>query len=613
MALGAHPELVLGGGDASEWADLDRFLEHNRAAADPQRVSLEMPARRVDAPLAKSLAERGVHGVVVHADAVRGAAELTSAVESLEGTNLGASALVRAEAHDPQRVASIAERLGDRPLLVEIVAGTARMTPAELEAWSGLVAQRETVAFGMARRPGRGFLPPCSLPRAFAKRPGAWRHVLRDPERGRSHDATPKNTTLPICGQCALAYRCSWNADGAGVPTDQLTAVPEPVQAEPALERSVVPPALRVQRDPQVVCVTPWTTLELTNVEGFAHQCCSTWTVGDRGSIVDSSLSAVWNGDGFRFARRTMATAKLNDLCRPICPWLASRRYEERRFEVHPGSDAYVRNQLAVADDIAQRREVAQGLPLYMAVCAGTYCNYDCIMCLHGRTPRRDLPDEIWEEIPAFMPTLRTLTLLGGEPLANPLVMRFLRDFDAARWPDAHVNLTTNGSLMTPRALAHMERCSFGDVAISLNAGTAEVYEAVQRGVPLDDVLCNIDALVEHRRRAVRWFRISVVFVVQPANAHTLVDFGALAHARDLTIRLLPLNPRGPDGLDYYDDASEVQRVLTELDRLADFGRRHRPEWGEEIRACHDAIASEARSRIDPGVRPTARRLPLAH
>jgi hypothetical protein len=82
------------------------------------------------------------------------------------------------------------------------------------------------------------------------------------------------------------------------------------------------------------------------------------------------------------------------------------------------GSERFVRNQTLMAEDIAQGREVARCRPLYIAMGASTYCNYDCVMCVHGRTPRIDLRDAVWEELYEFLPTARSLTLLGGEPLA---------------------------------------------------------------------------------------------------------------------------------------------------------------------------------------------------
>jgi hypothetical protein len=122
-----------------------------------------------------------------------------------------------------------------------------------------------------------------------------------------------------------------------------------------------------------------------------------------------------------------------------------------------------------------------------------------------------------------------------------------------------------------------------------------------------------VDALIDYRRAQSRWFGISLSFVVQPANAHTLLEFGEIARRRKLRIRMLPLNPRGPDGLDFYDDADGVRRILAHLDDFRQWAARHAPDYAEEIAATRSAIAAEAASRLDSALSPPARRLPVTH
>lgn len=328
------------------------------------------------------------------------------------------------------------------------------------------------------------------------------------------------------------------------------------------------------------------------HVSGRVHQCCSTWTEGARGDVRESGLLAIWNGPGYRQARRAMASGALEGLCHDICPRLHDGRWSERRLELRPGSPRVEANQALLARELAARAEVLEARPLHLALCPSTYCNYDCIMCVHGRTPRRELPETIWDELRPLLPTLRTLTLLGGEPLANPLSMRFLRDLDERDLPDLRIDLTTNGSLLGETARRHLARTPLGDVTVSLNAGTAEVYERVQRGVALAEVLANVDALLAERRLG-----LTFSFVVQPANARTLVPFAELAASRGLRIRLLPLDPGSPDGLDYYDDPEKVADVLGSLDALAAWCADRGPAYGPEVAAARAAIAAEARRR----------------
>ncbi len=371
-----------------------------------------------------------------------------------------------------------------------------------------------------------------------------------------------------------------------GTPSAPPTSRPATVKA----------PAAHADKSP-VICTAPWTTLEVVDPDGRVRQCCADWTVGERGNLHENRLTEIWNGDGYRMARRVMAGKKLDQLCNAICPRLYDAKFSERELSIVHGAEAFVANQQRLFEDIAERREVVRARPLYVAVCPSTYCNYDCIMCLHGRSPRRDLPESIWDELLEMLPTLRVLTLLGGEPLANPLAMKFLRSWERSQYPDAAVSLVTNGSLLTENVLEYLEGCRFGSVTVSLNAGTPEVYEQVQRGIALADVLENIDALIDLRARQNDQFPIVLSFVVQPANHTTLIPFAELARGRGLPIRLQPLSPRGPDGLDYYDDADAVARVLESLDAFAAWAASAAPDYAREIHGTRTAIAAEAAGR----------------
>jgi MoaA/NifB/PqqE/SkfB family radical SAM enzyme len=348
--------------------------------------------------------------------------------------------------------------------------------------------------------------------------------------------------------------------------------------------------------------------MEVVDPDGRVRQCCSTWTEGDRGNVHQAPLTEIWNGSGYQKARQQMSQAEHRALCNPICSRLHDRKYSETEFRIQTGSERFVENQLRIAEDIAERREIVTSKPLRLALCPSTYCNYDCIMCDLGRTPRRELPESIWEELPAFLPTLQTLTMLGGEPLANPSTMRFLREFDVAKYPDCAIDFVTNGSLLSESVLQRMQRCTLGDITVSLNAGTAEVYERVQRGIEMARVLQNLDALIRFRGTHHRWFGITLSFVVQPASSHTLIAFGELAHARNLRIRLMALNPENHEGLDFYPDAEAVQKVLRDVDAFEAWTRRVRPEWLSETHATRAALAAEAVARTRAA---SVRRLPI--
>ncbi len=590
-AIGDASEVTLGGGDASRW----RGLEPLMSTLGSRSVTVEAPLSAFDASSAAArLARMGVTGVVITIDATQlhGARvrddRVVARVAEIERQGLSVSCRLCARPVAFERLATLAAALAPRACRIELVRQDVggRPVPIWPQAASAVLAP-PGIMFAGDRRRDAGYLPPCALPELYAARPEIWSEVLGD--------RAGRNATFGQCASCVHAARCHFSDSGA---------------LGSGLAGGAAPPPTRPL--PDVVCLEPWLKMELTDPDALVHQCCSDWTIGARGDRRVSTLRDIWNGPGYREARRHMRSGSVDRLCRPICPRVHDRANEAARFSVIPGSPAFVSNQQRMLEDLAEGREELRSMPLNLGLCPSTYCNFDCIMCGYGRSPRRDIPDEVWDELPEFLPTLSTLVLLGGEPLANPRTMSFLRDFDSARWPDVGISITTNGSLLTHEALRHLTRCRFASIIVSVNAGTAEVYEAVQRGTPFETLLENLDAIVEFRAAQGRPFDVRTGFVVQPASAHTLVEFGELSAARGLGIRLLPLHSNPSHSLDYYCDPDAVGKVLESLRRFATWAEVRRPAWLGEIRAVNDAIVAEAARVQAPAAAGARARLPLA-
>lgn len=600
LGAGESSELFLGGGDATRWPHLAALLAENLARPEPRKIWIEAPASSLGPNVLADLARRGAYGVRVQLESVGaragkllGAPDGARVVLLAERAGLAVETRICVRPKTFPMLPTLARQLAPRTAWLEIVRQDWGREPVPMPApvIDEVMHQTPNLRFSAHRLAASGYLPPCALPKTWIRRPDAWRATFRDRQE--------PNRALPICDRCALRTTCQWDDAGAlsAEARDAAKPIARPRERRRATELAV--PDVIVRRRPAtpVACVTPWTTMEVVDPDGRVRQCCSTWTHGDRGSVLGASLEAVWNGAGYRDARRAMASGSLGTLCQPICSRLHDLKFSEERFKIQSGTEPFMKNQLLMAEEIAERKEELRSLPLRIALCPSTYCNYNCIMCDHGRSPRRELPESIWEELPRYLPTLQSLTLLGGEPLANPHTWKFLRAFDQAKYPDASVDLVTNGSLLTESALKQIRTCALGDVTLSMNAGTAEAYERVQRGEPWPKVLANLDALLRFRDERPFWFGITLGFVVQPAAAHTLMEFGALAHERNLRIRLMALNPENHEGLDFYADVDAVNAVLEHVDRFAEWAERVRPEWLSEIRASRSAVLEEARRR----------------
>lgn len=593
--------LILGGGDATTWPHLYELLTLNAARESPQRLWLEAPAAAFTAARLIDFAQHGLHGIRIQIEAASpklrsklGLGDGEQVVAEAERIGLQVRTLLCIRPKTFSSLFGLAQRLAPRTVEVELVRQNWGEDPIPIfpDTLERALRAVPNVKFSATRMSDRGYLPPCALTQIWDSNPTVWRGVFRRTDA--------PNTALAACANCVLSTRCQFSDVGALPDPTAVRPIqgdPEPWDRRGGTEEPV--PAWIVAKRPtrEVICTTPWTTMEIVDPNGEVTQCCADWTVGARGNITASSLAEVWNGPGYRMARRVMSGEDLAPLCKTICARLYDRKFTESALRIRNGSKPFVDNQLLLAREIAERQEVIKAKPLNLFICPSTYCNYDCIMCLYGRTPRRDLPEAIWDEIPEYLPTLKSLTLLGGEPLANPRTMDLLRGFDVERYPDAAIDIVTNGALLTAKALSYLQRCTFGSLMISLNAGTPETYERVQRGLALATVLENIDALLRFRATHHRWFGVALSFVAQPAAIDTIIDFAEIARARNLPIRVMALNPDQVPELDFYSDPDQVAHVLARLDELIAYSRRVRDDWLAEALSAHDAVRLEAARR----------------
>jgi MoaA/NifB/PqqE/SkfB family radical SAM enzyme len=620
QALAVPPEgtedlpVVLGGGDATKWPFLHAYLAANGQRPKPERVWVEAPARAFTTPVLRDLKQRGVEGIRVQIEALGddmikalGVGDGLKVIAEAEELGLQADARACVRPKTLPIVVPLARQLSPRFVWVEIYRQDWGKPPTTfpVEALDRALATATNVRFSGHRVQGMGYPPPCTMPVSWRSNHRLWQATFAERQ-------TP-NTALPICGSCSYNNRCQWS-DPNGL-SDATKAAARPVLKDPPVRRLIeneVPEIIvRRRRDPEVICTEPWTTLEMTGHDGNVHQCGGNWSDIPRGSIYENSLMEIWNGPGFEEARHLMGKATVDTLCNAICTRLYDGVLHEKKFKIRAGSEVFVKNQLLLAEEIAERKEIIQGLPTHMSLCPSTYCNYNCVFCDHGRRQRWDMPERIWEELPLFLPTLKTLTLLGGEPFANSRVWEFLTTFDTEKYPDVRLDIFTNGGLMTEKLLRRVRSSSLGEITISLNSGAADVYEKIENpSVPFDQVLKNVDALIRFRDDFNWWFGITLSLIVMRENSHTLIRFGQLALERNLHMRLVGLLVDGRyEGLNYYKDPDAVTKVVADLDEFIRWATHvGRPDYVSQAKGAREAVIGEAQAA---GGRPQGKLVPL--
>lgn len=139
-------------------------------------------------------------------------------------------------------------------------------------------------------------------------------------------------------------------------------------------------------------------------------------------------------------------------------------------------------------------------------------CNFACSFCFHADTAeiRRSgirfgrmemgLFEKILGDLRAFPEKIKKVRLFEfGEPLLHPQLPEMIR---AAR--DAgvseHVEITTNGSLLTERLNLELVAAGLSQINISVSGVTARQYREVSRArVDMDGFLATLGHLYDHR------------------------------------------------------------------------------------------------------------------
>lgn len=355
---------------------------------------------------------------------------------------------------------------------------------------------------------------------------------------------------------------------------------------------------------PDVACVLPWTSLEYGTA--LLHgPCCSDFQArpAPEPGVEDTPL-ARWRSPAMRAFRRAMAGDGHPSTCRPSCPRLAGRSDAISALELHGGPAAFVDNQVRLVEDLLAGRSEPEATPLGVTFPTTSFCNYDCLMCRFGEegTLADERPPRFYDALTPLLPGLRTVTALGGEPLASPVFRAFLASSVWADHPQLRASLTTNGSYLTPKEQARIAHVRFANITVSLNAASEETYAAVNRGLPLHRVRANLDALLDPGR-GLAPERVTYSMVLLKRNLHELESFAALCRADGVEMRfMLPMHDRHGQSIMTSRDA--MQQAEAALRRIAE------EEWAEGRLSAARRIRGEVEVLADRLARGVTRPLP---
>lgn len=416
------------------------------------------------------------------------------------------------------------------------------------------------------------------------------------------------------CTRCAVSRVCP--ADGRYLRVDGGTRVPIAAGAaprEPAttatlfLRRASMEVLLDEFRARRPLCRFPWEALEAHDIRGTVAPCAGGWPLQAAtlacASWREVGLIGAWNAPGMQAFRRAMAARAPERTCKPECPAFHGGPQSALPPLAPAATRVFHDNLVLNLREMLDGAEVLRSRPLTISLSPTFRCPNHCRMCdIHEMRDRMgpdpalyDMGDALFEELRTLLPTTRLLALTGGEPLVSRRLRDLLREFDADRFPDGAVTLTTNGLLLRGAVLRDLARTRLRLVIVSLNAATEATYEAItgtRGGFPR--VLQHLRDLVASAPRMAGRPAVLASFVAMRSNLSELPAFLDLARDLGCGVRLLPVE-RDRCGESLFTDEGTLARAADFVDRVVTPRVSDRPH---AVRAEVTRLASILRSRL---------------
>lgn len=354
-------------------------------------------------------------------------------------------------------------------------------------------------------------------------------------------------------------------------------------------------------------CYAPTTGLYLDQF-GKVRACCQN-TDHPLGDISQSTLREIWQGPPAQQLRRALSHADHGMGC-DFCAWEVQEAGAIGSFARQYDGDA-------------RGLRLGPRWPVRLEFAVTNTCNLSCVMCngdwssaIRARREHRPplvnpYPERFFDELIEFAPHLRYAHFTGGEPFLGRESLRIMELLVEHGPADLNLAVVTNATTLGPRVERILRRCRPW-ISVSIDGGTAEVYERIRVGAQFDQVMANVDRLIDIVRDHGNGMTLTHCLMVD--NWSTFPEFLQLAEARHLEVAVNTV--RFPEAHSLYHLApqalAEVVRELTARDHevRATLTGARLDTWYRQL----GALARRASSSTWPtalGLAPTGR-VPVA-
>ena len=326
------------------------------------------------------------------------------------------------------------------------------------------------------------------------------------------------------------------------------------------------------------LCNAPSASLYLDQ-RGDVRACCQNAGF-PLGNVTERSLREIWDGERAHRLREAVSLGDLSLGCN-FCSW-----------QVEDGDESAV---FARTFDHLDPEELHPQWPQQLELSMSNACNLQCVMC-NGewssaiRLHREHLPplptvydDAFFEGLEEFLPHLRVVKFLGGEPFLGAESLRVM-EMLAAHGNDVTVHITTNGTQWSRRIERILEAMP-AHLVVSLDGVDRRTYESIRVGSSFDAVVENVDRLLAHTRR--RGTSFSLSHCLMTVNWDRFDEFLHFAEERGSNVWVNTVTD--PHHLSLYHlPPSELGPIVEELERRDRAVRRgltgrRQVVWNEQL------------------------------
>jgi len=274
-------------------------------------------------------------------------------------------------------------------------------------------------------------------------------------------------------------------------------------------------------------CYAPFVSLHFTT-RGDVIVCCKNQTYV-LGNVGRERLNEIWQGGKIQALRQNLIDYQFKNGCQ-FCEWQISAGDSEgvftRIFEEFPVTS------------------MNPEWPAVIEFAGSNTCNFECVMCHEDlssaiRANRKGLPplpkvysDQFFDDLRLFLPHLRKVNFLGGEPF---LASECFRIWDMMIEDGLNIpcHVTTNCSQYNEKVEKVLEALPVS-FSISLDGVTKETVESIRVNARYDELIANLYRFIDYTKRKGTY--LGLTYCLMRQNWHEFGDYLIFAENLGLTV-----------------------------------------------------------------------------